>query len=170
MGMDKQALRRLSYGVYIITSADGDKLVGCTANAAMQITSEPKTIAVSINRENYTHGIIDKTGKFGLSILAEDGDAKLIGKFGFMSSRDRDKFAGVDHLMVDGVPVLTGGCGYITCKVIDQMEASTHTVFLGEILTFDTEGTTLEKPVTYDYYHTVLKGKSPKTAPTYVED
>ena len=168
--MDKSALYRLSYGVYIITAKEDDKMSGCTANAAMQITSEPKTIAVSINRENYTHEVIDRTGRFAISILAQDGDTKLIGKFGFMSSRDRDKFAGVDYIMVDELPVLTGCCGYLTCKVVDRMEASTHTVFLGEILTYDTEGTTKETPLTYDYYHKVLKGKSPKTAPTYVED
>ncbi|MDO5695807.1 MAG: flavin reductase family protein [Eubacteriales bacterium] len=168
--MDKNALRRMSYGVYIVTAKDGEKESGCTANAAMQITSEPMTIAVSINRENYTNELIRAGGQFAISILAEDGDPKQIGKFGFMSGRNKDKFAGIETLTVDGLKVMKDSCGYLTCKVIDTMETSTHTVFLGEVMTYHTEGVLREKPLTYAYYHEVLKGKSPKTAPTYLAD
>lgn len=165
--MDVKALQRLSYGLYILTTKDGEKKAGCTINAAMQITNEPMTLAVSVNRDNQTNEFIKNCGKFAVSILAEDGDSRLIGKFGFMSGKNKDKFEGVNVFDVDGLPVIKDSCGYITCKVIDTMETSTHTVFLGEVITYDIQGVDKEKPVTYEYYHRVLKGKAPKTAPTF---
>lgn len=168
--MDFKALQRLTYGLYVLTSEDEEKKAGCTVNAVMQITNEPITVAVSVNRENQTNEVIAKSGKFGISILAEDGDAKLIGKFGFMSGKNKNKFEDVDTFEVDGLPILRESCGYITCKVIDKLEASTHTIFLGEVITYDIEGVNKEKPVTYEYYHRVLKGKAPKTAPTFVNN
>lgn len=168
--MDFKALQRLTYGLYVLTTEDEGRKAGCTVNAVMQITNEPITVAVSVNRENQTNEVIAKSGKFGISILAEDGDSKLIGKFGFMSGKNKDKFEGVDIFEVDDLPILKESCGYITCKVIDKLEASTHTIFLGEVITYDIEGVNKEKPVTYEYYHRVLKGKAPKTAPTFVNN
>ena len=61
--MQKNAFHTLSYGVYVVTTMDGERPVGCIANSAMQITSQPPTLAISINQQNYTHDIIQKTGK-----------------------------------------------------------------------------------------------------------
>lgn len=168
--MDFKALQRLTYGLYVCSTKVDDKKAGCTVNAVMQITNEPITVAVSVNRDNQTNEFIANSGMFGISILAEDGDSKLIGKFGFMSGKNKDKFEGVETFDVDGVPILRESCGYITCKVIDKLEASTHTIFLGEVITYDIDGVNKEKPVTYEYYHRVLKGKAPKTAPTFVNN
>ena len=167
--MDTNIFMKMSYGVYIVTSMDGERAVGCTANSIMQITSSPATVAVSINHDNYTNGCIEKTGKFAFSIMAEGSDAKLIGNFGFRSGRDGDKFEGVDHEMVQGVPVVKGTCGYVVCKVINKMETGTHTVFLGEVVDGKVYDETAEA-MTYAYYHKVVKGKSPKNAPTYLPE
>ena len=70
--MDKNTLRKLSYGVYVVSTWDNGRATGCTANSAMQITSSPATIAVSINHDNYTNKCISETGRFAVSILAED--------------------------------------------------------------------------------------------------
>lgn len=164
--MNTKILRDLSYGVYITSSLDGERPVGCVTNSVMQVTSTPATIAVSVNRDNYTNGCIAKTGMFAVSILPENTDPTLIGQFGFQSSRDTDKFASTPHQMIEGLPIVTSSMGYVVCRVIDSMEASTHTVFLGEVIAADV----LERsapPMTYSYYHQVLKGKSPKNAPTY---
>jgi len=166
--MNKQVLRSLSYGVYITTAMDGQRPVGCVTNSVMQITSSPATVAVSVNHDNYTNGCIEKSGFFAVSILAENSDAFLIGRFGFQSSKDVDKFEGIEYESVEGVPVIADGCGYVVCKVINKMETSTHTVFLGEIIAGETGSKTA--PMTYAYYHNVVKGKSPKNAPTYIPE
>ncbi len=166
--MNKNVLRSLSYGVYITTAMDGQRPVGCVTNSVMQITSSPATVAVSVNHDNYTNGCIEKSGFFAVSILAENSDASLIGRFGFQSSKNVDKFEGIEYESVEGVPVITDGCGYVVCKVINKMETSTHTVFLGEIIAGETGSKT--KPMTYAYYHNVVKGKSPKNAPTYIPE
>ena len=104
-------------------------------------------------------------GRFSISILTEDSDPALIGTFGFHSSRDTDKFKDIRFEMQDGLPIIQDASGFIICKLIDTMETATHTIFLGEITAMEAirPGT----PMTYSYYHKVIKGKSPKNAPTY---
>ena len=68
--MNKSAFHKLSYGVYAVTAQDGTRPVGCIANSAMQITSNPPSIAVSINKDNFTHSVIQKTKNFAISILS----------------------------------------------------------------------------------------------------
>lgn len=165
--MDNKVLRNLSYGMYIVGAKD-EKSVGCIANTVVQITSDPKTIAVSINHDNYTNEVIKKTKKFSVSILSENTNPEIIGTFGYKTSREVDKYKNIDTKDIEGLPVLTDSCGNIVCKVIDTMETSTHTVFLGEIIAMDNY--TDDTPMTYKYYHEVLKLKSPKNAPTYVEE
>lgn len=164
--MNTMALRNLSYGVYVISTWDKGRPTGCTANSAMQITSSPATIAISINHDNYTNSCIKDSGYFSISILAEDTDPGIIGGFGFRSGKDVDKFEGVESEVRASVPVLKAGCGYVVCKVVNSMESATHTVFLGEVIDADLRPGT---PMTYAYYHNVIKGKSPKNAPTYIE-
>ena len=165
--MDKKVLRNLSYGVYVVTSREKDKNVGCVANSIMQVTSNPSVIAVSINHDNYTNKVIKENNKFGVSILKETTDAKIIGTFGYKSSKDTDKFDGISFKEISEIPVLENTCGYMVCKVIDTMETSTHTIFLGEVIEADDYST--ENAMTYKYYHENLKGSSPKNAPTYEE-
>lgn len=165
--MDKKVLRNLSYGVYVVTSKDKDRNIGCIANSIMQVTSNPSVIAVSINHDNYTNKIIKENNKFGVSILKETTDAKIIGTFGFKSSKDTDKFEGINFKEIMEIPVLEDTCGYMVCKVIDTMETSTHTIFLGEVIEADDYSE--ENAMTYKYYHENLKGSSPKNAPTYEE-
>ncbi len=167
--MNNNIFRNLSYGVYIISTMDDGRATGCTANSAMQITSSPATVAISINHDNYTNECIKKFGKFSISILAQDSKPLLIGKFGFSSGRDVNKFQDVDFKIVEGTPIIQDSCGYIVCKVIDTMETATHTVFLGEVTEGDVLGSD-RTPMTYAYYHNVIKGKSPKNAPTYLPE
>lgn len=166
--MNKNAFHKLSYGVYIISTLDGARPTGCVANSTMQITSSPATIAVSINHDNYTNSCIKLSEKFAVSILSEQVDSGLIGTFGFQSGKDIDKFEGVATIEKEGISVVADACAYVVCKVIDTMETSTHTVFLGEVI--DADILKEEEPMTYAYYHKVVKGKSPKNAPTYIEE
>lgn len=167
--MNENVFRSMSYGVYIVTTMDGDRPTGCTANSIMQVTAVPATVAISINHDNYTNQCIQKHGKFAFSILAEESDPGLIGNFGFRSGKDVDKFDGVDYEMAGEVPVIKNTCGYVVCNVIDKLETATHTIFLGEVV----EGEPYDEKaqaMTYAYYHKVIKGKSPKNAPTYLPE
>lgn len=166
--MNTKVFRNLSYGVYVISSLDGDRHTGCVANSVMQITSSPASVAVSINHDNYTNACIKKSGKFAISILSEETDPGIIGRFGFQSGKDVNKFDSVKYAVKEGIAILDDSCGYIVCKVTDMMETSTHTVFLGEAVN---GGVDRNAPaMTYAYYHNVIKGKSPKNAPTYLPE
>ena len=167
--MDLTALFSLSYGLYIAASKDGGRDVGCVVNSAFQVTSSPPTLALSINKENYTTGCILSHGSYTLSVLSENADKKLIGAFGFFSSRDRDKFASSPRkYTASGLAYIAdGAAAYLECKVIQHLDFYTHTLILSEII--GGEKLSDDPPMTYDYYHKVIKGKAPKNAPTYVK-
>lgn len=166
--MDKSALYKLSYGMYIVSSAKDGKFNGQIANTAFQITSEPQTVAVSINKSNLTNEYIENSGKFSLSVLNTNADLRFIGRFGFKSGRDIDKFAEVEYkLLGSGVPAITENTSaWLEFEVINKVDCGTHNVFIG--LLKDAAVLNDSEPMTYDYYHKVIKGRSPKTAPTYI--
>lgn len=166
--MNTKTFRSLSYGVYIVSSMAEDRPTGCVANSVMQITSSPATIAISINHDNFTNNCIEKSGMFAISILSETSAPELIGHFGFQSGRDTDKFAGIASLQKEGLSVIADACGYIVCKVVNKMETSTHTIFLGEVI--DADILNSAPSMTYAYYHNVIKGKTAKNAPTYLPE
>lgn len=167
--MDITALFNLSYGMYVISSKDVERNVGCIANSVIQVTSSPATLAVSLNKDNYTHPCILKARKFAVSILSEDVKRNIIALFGFSSGKDKNKFENLEYTLTEsGVAVLKEGvCGYIDCKVIASLDCFTHTIIVGEII--DAQNIGGEPPMTYAYYHKVIKGKAPKNAPTYVD-
>ncbi|MCL1964284.1 MAG: flavin reductase [Firmicutes bacterium] len=168
--MDTTALFTLSYGMYLISTKDGARDVGCVANSVIQVTSSPATLAVSLNKGNYTHSRIQRAGVFTVSVLAETVDSGVIGAFGFSSGRDTDKFAHIEHTATGaGIAVPRAGvCATLDCRLIDQRDCLTHTIFIAEIV--DARRVSEEAPMTYAYYHKVIKGKAPKNAPTYVAD
>ena len=166
--MNNQAFRKLSYGVYIVSCKEGDEYKGCTANSIMQITSDPQMIALSLNHSNYTNSCLQKNGKFAVSILSEKSNPLSIGTFGFRTSRDFDKFANIPFDVIDGLPIIKDACAYLICEIKEKVETSTHTIFLANVHNADVLNE--EQPMTYAYYHNVIKGKSPKTAPTYIDE
>lgn len=141
---------------------------GQIANTVFQITSEPVTIAVSINKKNLTHEYIESSGCFTISILDESAPLSFIGKFGFRSGRTEDKLKGVKYAtLASGCPaVLDNAIGYIGAKVAKSFDCSTHTLFLGEMT--DSKILKSGRPMTYDYYHQVKRGTTPETAPTFI--
>jgi len=173
--MDVKTLFNLSYGLYIIGSKDDERNVGCVVNTVTQSTSKPITLTVCINKDNYTNVCIKKTKKFAVSILSESTKESTFGVFGFSSSRDKDKFSEVPFgLTPGGMPyVKEGVTGYIQCKVINFVENHTHTIFIAEVIEAENilnEQGSQEPPMTYAYYHKVIRGKTPKKASSYVEE
>ncbi|MCD6469087.1 MAG: flavin reductase [Thermoplasmata archaeon] len=165
--MDPKTLHKISYGLYVVCSRDGERINGQIANSLFQVTAEPPQIAVSVNKENLTHEYIEESGCFSVSILSQDTPMKFIGNFGFRSGRDFNKFEGVDFemgkLRVPMVLNYTVAC--VEAKVVDKIDVGTHTLFMAEVV----DGKILNdsEPLTYEYYHKVKGGFSPKTAPTY---
>lgn len=168
--MDKKTFHKISYGLYLVCSKNGEKTNGQIANALFQVTSEPPTIAVSINKQNLTHEFIDKSKVFTVSILDKNTPLTFIGTFGFKSGRDIDKFKDVRvKLGATQAPIiLDHTLGYLEAEVIDKIDVGTHTIFIGKIT--DAALLSKESVMTYEYYHEVKGGYSPKTAPTYYAD
>ena len=135
--MNNSAFRALSYGVYILSTWDNGRPTGCTVNSIMQITSSPATIAVSVNKNNYTHDCILKSKKFAVSVLHEQSSPDIISVFGFSSGRDTDKFSKVDYAVKGMMPVVANSAAYIVCDLEKTMETNTHTVFLGKVADAD---------------------------------
>jgi flavin reductase (DIM6/NTAB) family NADH-FMN oxidoreductase RutF/rubredoxin len=168
--MNRAALHKITYGLYIITSGQDGKFNGQIANSMFQVTSNPATVAISINKENYTHELIKLSRKFVVSILAEAAPMNFIGLFGFKSGRDVNKLQNVKTKAgTTKVPiVLENTVAYIEVELEKELDCGTHTIFVGNIV--DGDVISNEEPMTYAYYQQVKGGKSPKNAPTYVKD
>jgi len=168
--MNLKALYKLSYGLYIVTSKKGERLDGQIANTVFQITSEPPTVGVSINRNNLTWEFIKESRVFAVSVLCQDTPLSFIGRFGFKSGREVDKLEGVSFRVgKTGAPVVTDNAtACLEVEVTSEMDMGTHTVFAGNVV--DADVISEKTCMTYEYYHQVKRGTTPKTAPSYVEE
>jgi len=168
--MNLKALYKLGYGLYVVCSRKGNKLNGQIANTVLQITSEPPTIAVSINKSNLTHEFIKESKVMTVSVISQDALLSFIGHFGFKSGQDIGKLEGIEYKIGEThAPVVTENTlAYLEAKVIQEVDVGTHTIFIGELVGADVirEG----EPMTYAYYHQVKRGTTPKTAPSYIEE
>lgn len=168
--MDKSAFFKFSYGVYIVSSAYEGKYSGQIANTVFQVSSEPPTFAVCINRQNLTHDFVVSSQSLAVSVLSENVPMTTIGLFGFKSGRNVDKFEKANYKIgVTGAPVvLDYTVAYFEMKITNAIDCGTHTLFVGEVI--DSGKLNDDPPMTYAYYRQVKGGKSPKTAPTYVKE
>ena len=162
--VDPTAMFKLSYGLFVLTAKDGEKDNGCIINTVMQVTDVKKRIAIAVNKANYTHDMIKKTGVFNVSVLTTEAPFKLFKQFGFQSGRDTDKFAegGAEVRTANGlryVPEYANAV--ISGKVVEEHEYDTHTLFVAEV----TEAAVLSNvpSVTYQYYFDHIK---PQPQPT----
>lgn len=166
--MDSNTFHKISYGLYIVSSKNGNRYNGQIANTVFQVTSEPPTMAVSINKENLTHEFIRESGVFTASILSRETPMALIGQFGFKSGREIEKYKDINYKVgLTGAPVVIDhAVGYLESEVIKSLDAGTHTVFIGRLI--EAEVLRDEEPMTYAYYHEIKRGKAPKTGPTHI--
>ena len=122
--MNLKALYGLGYGLYVVSSRSGGKLNGQIANTVFQITSDPPTIAVSINKNNLTHEFIKESKVLAVSILSRDTPLSFIGHFGFKSGRDVDKLEGINYKTGETqAPVVTeNALAYLEARVIQEVD------------------------------------------------
>ena len=168
--IDNTAMYKISYGLYMLTTTDGEKQNGCIVNTVSMLTDNPKRIVVFVNKSNYSAELLKKTGIFNVSVLDESAPFELFKQFGFVSGRDVDKFAeGSYKTSENGLYYLTEHANaYISAKVVDSLDYGTHTLFVAEV----TEAEKLQdsKSVTYEYYQQNIKPKpQAQPAPSAVE-
>lgn len=167
--MDKKIFRDISYGMYIVSSMIEDEKSGCVINTLCQINSVDPLISISLNKDNYTNKVIRDSKRFSVSIISNDTSSDLIGKFGYHSSKDINKFSDINYELIDNLPVINDNmCGYVICDVVNIIDCNTHDIIVAKVL--NAKKISNNVPMTYKYYHEVLKGVSPKNAPTYVEE
>lgn len=159
--MDKKAMYKLSYGLFILTSAIEGKDNGCIINTATQVTSEPNRISIAVNKSNFTRGLIEKSGKFNISVLSEAASFDTFRHFGFQSGRDIDKFAGYSDCKrsINGLYYITVGTNaYISAKVEQAIDLGSHTLFIAAVDNMDVLSSV--PSATYAYYQSEIKPKS----------
>ncbi len=157
--MDQSCMYQLTYGLFVLSAAENGKENGCIINTAMQVTTTPNRISITVNKQNYTHDMIVRTGLFNVSILDQTAPFALFQRFGFQSGRDADKLAGlaVAHSQNGLFYPAQNVSAVISGKVVQTVDLGTHTMFIADVTDgFKVSG---ETPLTYAYYHANVKPK-----------
>lgn len=162
--VDNNAVFSLSYGLYVLTTRENGKDNGCIINTAGLLTDQPKRIQIAVNKANYTHDIIARTGLFNVSVLSEDAPFAMFQQFGFCSGRETDKFASVSYSdrTQNGLRYIPENTNAVLSgKVVQSIDCGSHTLFIAEL----TEAKVLSavNSMTYQYYFDHVK---PKPAPS----
>ncbi len=158
--MDNKAMFKIGYGLYVLTASDNGKDNGCIINTAMQVTSTPNRISVTVNKQNYTHDIIAATGVFNVSVLSQEANFEMFKRFGFQSGRNVDKFAnyGFCKKAPNGIYFISNQTNaYISGKVEQSIDLGTHTMFIAAVT--DAQVLSDAPTVTYDFYQKEIKPK-----------
>lgn len=158
--MDKKAMYKISYGLFVVTANAGDRDNGCITNTLAQVTSEPNRVSLTVNKSNFTHDMIVQSGSFTASVISCDADFSLFKHFGFQSGRDTDKFAGYADCKrsSSGEMIVTRGTNaYISAKVCQTVDLGTHTMFIADVT--DMEILSQAQSATYEYYQSNIKPK-----------
>lgn len=168
--IDFNALFKVSYGLYIVSSGSREQGNGYISNTVFQVTAEPPRFASCCNKDNHTAELIKASGGFSVSILGQDAGTKIIGTFGYKSGKDTDKLKGMDVRYGEtGVPiVLNEAIAILEFRLIDTIDVGTHLMFIGELIRAEILDNEAEA-LTYSYYRAVMKGAAPKNAPTYID-
>lgn len=168
--VNQSALDKFSYGVYVVTSRDAERLNGLVVNTVVQVALNPTLVSVTINKNSLTNEFVRKSGVLAISVLERDTPLEFIGRFGFRSGRDFNKFEGLSYETgITGVPLITDyTVSLIEGRVKEIVDCVTHDLFVAEVVAArvikDAE------PLTYAYYHLVKKGKTGRGAPSYREE
>jgi flavin reductase (DIM6/NTAB) family NADH-FMN oxidoreductase RutF/rubredoxin len=165
-----EALFKISYGLYIVSSGNKEKGNGFISNTVFQVTAEPAKFAACCNKNNYTAELIQHYKCFTASVLHQNTSSEIFGRFGYKSGKDFNKLEDMNVQYGEtGAPiVLNEAVAFIECKVVETFDVGTHWLFIGELVQAEILNDTLE-PLTYDYYRKIKKGIAPKNAPTYID-
>ena len=161
--MDNKVMYHLTYGLFILTAKEGDKDNGCIVNTVSQVTTEPNRIVAVVNKKNYTHDMIVRTGVFNVSILTENSKFDTYKHWGFQSGADTDKTEAITYKRSENgvIYIAEETNAFLSAKVISATDLGTHTLFLADVT--DGEVLSNDNSVTYSYYQNNIK-TAPKAA------
>jgi len=167
--MDINAFFKVTYGLYIVSSMDGDKYNGHVNNTVFQIAAEPPRFAVASHKDNLTTIYIQRSKTFSVSIMKEAITMDFLGPWGFKSGKEIDKYKDCNYKIgKTGCPImLDNAIAWIECNVIESIDTGTHILFIGNVADAELLQDDLN-PLSYTYYRNVIKGLSPENAPTHV--
>ncbi|MBP3728743.1 MAG: flavin reductase [Lachnospiraceae bacterium] len=153
---------KIGYGLYVVTSHDGQKDNGCIVNTVVQLTSSPNRVAVCINKQNYTHHIVEQTGKLNLNCLSVEAPFSVFQEFGFVSGRAADKFAGKKVNRSDNGLVYLDQYinAYLSLRVEEHKDMGTHGLFICSVT--ESKVISQAESMTYSYYQSNVKPRPPK--------
>lgn len=157
--MNHKAMYKIGYGLYVLTSGNHEKKSGCIINTAIQVTSTPNCMSITVNKQNYTHDLIKESGIFNVSVISEKADFSLFTHFGFQSGRDADKFADFKETKQaeNGLPYITKQTNaYLSGKVKQEVDLGTHTMFIADVTAAEVLAED-DPTATYDYYQKHIK-------------
>ena len=156
---DLRALFNIGYGLYVVTSNDGKKDNGLIVNTVTQVTNTPNRVAVTINKENYSHHVIEQTGIMNVNCLSTDAPFSVFQRFGFHTGRTVDKFEGIEEMRSDnGLRFLPQYINaFFSLKVEDYVDLGTHGMFICSIM--ESRLITKKETMTYTYYQNNVKPK-----------
>ena len=156
------ALFKLGYGLYVVTTKDGEKDNGLIVNTVMQLTDQPVRVAVTVNKANYSHDLIQKSGKMNVNCLTEGAPFKVFEHFGFQSGRDADKFADCRPLRSEnGLAVLPKYINaFLSLEVAEYVDLGSHGMFICSVT--EEKVFSDEPSMTYAYYHKNVKPQPEK--------
>ena len=154
---DLTALFKIGYGLYVVTARDGDTDNGCIVNTVTQVTNTPNRIAVCINKANYTHELVQKTGVMNVNCLSVEAPFSVFQHFGFQSGRTVNKFADGTPLRSDnGVIFLDKYINaFMSLKVEQYVDLDTHGMFICTVE--EARVLSSKETVTYNYYQANIK-------------
>ncbi len=165
---DQTALFKIEYGLYVVTSNDGNKDNGMIVNTVTQLTDKPFRVAVNINKANYTHDVVRKTKKMNVNILTQDTTFDLIKKYGFVSGRDVNKFEGEEvERSSNGLVVLSSHINAVlSLEVESYVDLETHGMFICKVI--EAKKLNNNPTLTYNYYQANVKPKPEEKKKGYV--
>ena len=168
--MNIEAFFKLTYGLYVVSSASKDKLNGYISNTVFQVTADPPQIAIACSKNNLTTSMIEQSKAFAISVLDKEASTEIIGTFGYKSGKDIEKFARINFKTGStGVPILLDhAIAFFECELVQTFDVGSHLLFIGKVVNDELLAGDAE-PLTYAWYREVRKGKAPKNAPTYID-
>ena len=163
--MDQKALFQITYGLYLLTAQENGKDNGCIINTVVQVAEKPVRIAVSVLKNNLTHDMVKRTGKFNVCAISTDANFDLFRHFGMQSGKNMDKFANFDSALrsENGLLRLAKFSNmYLSADVVQTMDLGTHSLFIAEV----TEGEVLSQgiPCSYSYYQAMITPQPVKSS------
>lgn len=165
--MDKKAMYKLTYGLFVLTAKEGEKDNGCIVNTVSQVTTSPNRVTLAVNKTNYTHDMILRTGLFNANVLSVETPFEVFKHYGFRSGKDVNKFENAADLprTETGLIYLPQYANaYISGKVITATDLGTHTLFLADVV--DAKVLSDADSLSYEYYQSNIKPKPEKAKKT----